>query len=82
MNFLHNSIKITNEPPSGIRANLRRIYHEIDESWYEKNQKSEIFKPLLFCLSMFHTITLERRKFGSMGWNIPYKWMSSDLKTS
>ena len=39
-------------------------------------------KPLLFCLSMFHTITLERRKYGSMGWNIPYPWMISDFLTS
>jgi len=82
VNFLHQSIKITNEPPKGIRANLGRIYSEINQDWYEETEKPDVFKPLLFSLSMFHTITLERRKFGSMGWNIPYKWMNSDLETS
>lgn len=79
VSLLHQSIKITNEPPEGIRANLKRIYNDISEDWYEEVPKPQIFKPLLFCLSMFHSITLERRKFGSMGWNIPYEWMGSDF---
>ena len=39
VNFLHQSIKITNEPPKGIRANLGRIYSEIDQDWYEETEK-------------------------------------------
>lgn len=82
VNFLHQSIKLTNEPPEGIRANLRRIYNEIDENDYGELGKPNITKPLLFCLSFFHIVTLERRKFGPMGWNIPYEWMISDYLTS
>jgi len=33
----------------------------------------------MFSLAFFHTIILERRKFGSIGWNIPYQWMNSDF---
>jgi len=37
---------------------------------------------LLFSLAFFHAIILERRKFGAIGWNIPYDWMNSDFDTS
>ena len=82
VNFLHQSIKITNEPPEGIRGNLKRIYNDFDENDYNDMSNPNITKPLLFCLSIFHTITLERKKYGPMGWNIPYEWMISDFLTS
>lgn len=37
-----------------------------------------LFSPLHF----FNAMILERRKFGAVGWNIPYDWMNSDLKAA
>jgi dynein heavy chain len=37
---------------------------------------------MLYSLAFFHAIILERRKFGPIGWNIPYDWMNSDFDTS
>jgi len=37
---------------------------------------------MLFALAYFHAAILERRKYGSIGWNIPYEWMTSDFDTS
>jgi dynein heavy chain len=80
---LQTGIKITNEPPRGVRANLMRSFAEIDVSAYEScTSKPREFKKLLFALAFFHAVILERRKFGPIGWNIPYEWMDSDFQVS
>ena len=78
---LQNGIKVTNEPPRGLRANLLRTYLDITPEEYESCTKSDNFKKLLFATAFFNALILERRKFGAVGWNIPYDWMNSDLKT-
>ena len=80
--ILQNGIKMTNEPPSGIKSNLMRTFQSITEEEYENCSKKEIFKKLLFTTAFFNALILERRKFGAVGWNIPYDWMNSDLKTA
>ena len=36
----------------------------------------------MYGLAFYNAMILERRKFGAIGWNIPYGWMNSDLKTA
>jgi dynein heavy chain len=78
---LQNSIKLTNEPPRGLRANLMRTFLDVTVKDYDSCSKGREFKKLLFGLAFYHALILERRKFGAIGWNIPYDWMNSDLKT-
>jgi dynein heavy chain, axonemal len=89
--ILQNGLKMTTEPPRGIKANLKRSYtNMITEETYSSciskhgsgvnNQQK--FNKLLFGLCFFHATIQERRKFGPLGWNIRYEFNDSDLDTS
>lgn len=79
--LLQISIKMTDEPPSGIKAGLRKSYTFIDTDWLEAVNRDE-WRPMLFALCFMHTIVQERRKFGSLGFCIPYEFNQSDLEAS
>jgi dynein heavy chain len=80
--ILQNGIKITNEPPKGLKANLMRSYLSFTENQLNKSKKPKEFKKLLFSLCLFHAVVLDRKKFGALGWNIPYQFTENDLSVS
>jgi dynein heavy chain len=66
--ILQNGLKVTVEPPSGIKANLFRTYASFNEDYLVCANKPAEWKKLLFSLSFYHAIVQERRKFGALGW--------------
>jgi dynein heavy chain len=75
VNILQSSVKMINEPPAGLRANMKRSYGLeplAKEAFFEGCSQAVPFKRLLFGLVLFHAVVQERQKYGPLGWNIPY----------
>ncbi|XP_004691642.1 PREDICTED: dynein heavy chain 6, axonemal [Condylura cristata] len=75
---LQNSVKVTNEPPKGLRANIRRAFTEMTPSFFEENILGKKWRQVIFGICFFHAIIQERKKFGPLGWNICYEFNDSD----
>jgi dynein heavy chain len=80
ISVLQNGVKMTLEPPQGLRFNLKRSYVSLlnDERLNDCKQV-EPYKKLLFSFCFFHAIVQDRRKFGPIGWNIAYEFTMEDL---
>jgi len=53
---LQNGVKLTTEPPRGLKANLKRTYIDFNDSFIDSCKKPEIWKKMLFGLSFMHAI--------------------------
>eukprot|EP01029_Cantina_marsupialis_P005820 TRINITY_DN1630_c1_g4_i2.p1 TRINITY_DN1630_c1_g4~~TRINITY_DN1630_c1_g4_i2.p1 ORF type:complete len:1526 (+),score=559.26 TRINITY_DN1630_c1_g4_i2:3370-7947(+) len=79
ISILQRGIKMTTEPPKGLKANLLRLYNLISEEEFGRCGHHDKYQRLLFSLCWFHAILLERRKFKALGWNIPYDFNNADF---
>ena len=79
VSVLQTAVKMTMEPPTGLKSNLLRTYANLDNRTLNDCAKPNEFKKLMFSFSFFHAIVQDRRKFGAIGWNIPYAFTFEDF---
>lgn len=76
--LLQTSIKFTNEAPAGVQAGLKASYNWLNQDVVDSVSEPK-WKIMLFALCFMHTIVQERRKFGPLGFNVPYEFSQADL---
>ncbi|PFH32513.1 putative dynein gamma chain, flagellar outer arm [Besnoitia besnoiti] len=80
--LLHMSIKVTNEPPIGLKAGLHRTFTTMVTQETLDKVDHEKWRNIVFATAFLHSVVQERRKFGALGWCVPYEFNYSDLEAS
>ncbi|CAD8148668.1 unnamed protein product [Paramecium octaurelia] len=86
--LLMDAVKMTKDPPKGVKDNIQQIYLNQNSSKNEKKfyescgEKTQEFKQFYLALCYFHAIVRERRRYGPVGWNITYDFNDSDFRIS
>merc|ERR1712072_902442 len=78
--ILNRSIKMTAEPPAGLRANVKRAFASLNKESFEDGESK--MKSILFGLCHFHAVMIERKQYGPMGYNMMYPFSIGDLRDS
>ncbi|CBH10362.1 dynein heavy chain, putative [Trypanosoma brucei gambiense DAL972] len=81
MGILQRSLKVVNEPPNGLKMNMKNTLSKVTEDQLEECPHSA-FRPLVFALAFFHAVVQERRKYGKIGWNVVYDFNETDFSVS
>ncbi|XP_008070687.1 dynein heavy chain 14, axonemal, partial [Carlito syrichta] len=87
VSILQKSLKIAMESPQGLKSNLLQTFGytgsgEVTEEIFEHPDCGQWWKKLLFSLCFFNAVINERKNYGILGWNIAYKFNSSDLEVA
>ncbi|XP_028292993.1 dynein heavy chain 10, axonemal [Gouania willdenowi] len=76
--ILQKSLKVVMEPPDGLKLNMRTTYSKISHDALDRCPHPA-FRSLVYVLAFFHAVVQERRKYGKIGWNVPYDFSESDF---
>ena len=72
-------VKLTNEPPEGLKPNLVKNFSTFSDDFFDASAKPGELRSICFALAFFHSVILQRSKFGPQGWNRVYPFNQGDL---
>eukprot|EP00937_MAST-01D_sp_MAST-1D-sp2_P001625 g1625.t1 len=78
--ILNRCIKLTNEPPGGLKANLKRAWCSFNKEYIDEADSKT--RTILFTLCVFHGVLMERKLYGPLGYNMQYPFSLGDLRDS
>ncbi len=79
--ILQRSFKVVTEPPDGLMLNMKSSFTKVTNEILDACPH-KAFRPLVYVLTFFHAVLQERRKFGKLGWNVPYDFNEADYDVS
>lgn len=82
LGLLQKTIKVTNEPPKGLKAGLYKTFTTIITQEFLEKVDHPNWRSMCFTICFLHSIVIERKKFGPLGWCIPYEYNNPDLEAS
>ena len=82
LGLLQKALKVTNEPPKGIKAGLQKTFSSLVNPEFLERIDHPNWRTLVYACCFLHSLVQERRKFGSLGWCFPYDFNYSDLEAS
>ncbi|SCL92237.1 dynein heavy chain, putative [Plasmodium berghei] len=80
--ILHGSIKISTSLSRGIKNNMRKIYKDMIKEDIIDKIDDEKYRKIIYALAYLHCVLCERKKFGPLGWCVPYEFSITDLFAS
>eukprot|EP01006_Ploeotia_vitrea_P031480 TRINITY_DN63809_c0_g1_i1.p2 TRINITY_DN63809_c0_g1~~TRINITY_DN63809_c0_g1_i1.p2 ORF type:complete len:721 (+),score=97.62 TRINITY_DN63809_c0_g1_i1:74-2164(+) len=81
LGILQRSLKVVNEPPNGLKMNMKNTFSKVTEEALE-NCPHPAYRSLVYVLTFFHAVVQERRKYGTIGWNVTYDFNETDFTIS
>lgn len=59
-----------------------RMYTNMNADKFMAPKNRSYYKKLVFSLTWFHAVIIERKRFKSLGWNVIYDFNDSDWETA
>jgi dynein heavy chain len=79
---LHKGVRLFLEPPRGLKPTLLSIYSSLPPGYLascDSCGRGQQWQRLVFVGALLHGLLCERRRFGPLGWNVPYEFSDGDL---
>lgn len=81
VSIIEQCIKFTTEPPVGIKAGLKRSFLGMDQTRLD-SVTAPAWKKMVYATSFIYRALTERKRYGRIGWSIPYPFADSDMDAS